>query len=40
MLKAGADVFYIGAMSTAPYFKAFISEEQEIRRITLIAKAI
>jgi dihydropteroate synthase len=40
MLKADADGFYIGAMSTAPYFKALISEEQEIRRIAPIAKVI
>jgi dihydropteroate synthase len=39
MLKTGADGFDIGAMSTAPYLKAFISEER-LRRIVPIVKAI
>jgi dihydropteroate synthase len=34
MIEAGADLLDIGAMSTAPYRKGHISEEEERRRVT------
>lgn len=34
MIKQGADVIDLGAMSTAPYLKTIISEELEVERMT------
>ena len=40
MASAGADIIDIGAMSTAPYLKTQISEEEETERLTHAVEAI
>lgn len=40
MASAGADIIDIGAMSTAPYLKTHISEDEETRRLVRAIEAI
>lgn len=40
MVSAGADFIDIGAMSTAPYLKTAIEEEEELRRIERAVRAV
>lgn len=40
MVSEGADIIDIGAMSTAPYLKTAIEEEEEVRRIAQAVRAV
>jgi len=40
MEEDGADFIDVGGMSTAPYIKTLVSEEQEIKRITIAIESI
>jgi dihydropteroate synthase len=40
MVNEGADIIDIGAMSTAPYLKTYISEEEETERLAQAVEAI
>ena len=40
MEEDGADFIDVGGMSTAPYIKTLVSEEQEIKRITSAIESI
>lgn len=40
MVKSGADIIDIGAMSTAPYLETYIDEEEEARRIREAIEAV
>jgi dihydropteroate synthase len=40
MVKEGADIIDIGAMSTAPYLETEITEKEEVKRLVLAIKAV
>ncbi len=40
MVREGADIIDVGAMSTAPYLSTEISVEEEVRRLTVAIKSI
>ncbi|MEM0452815.1 MAG: dihydropteroate synthase [Nitrososphaerota archaeon] len=40
MVKSGADIIDVGAMSTAPYLQTYIDEEEEARRIREAIEAV
>ncbi len=40
MVEEGADILDVGAMSTAPYLKGAISEDEEVRRMMAAVRAV